>query len=228
MGAFLHRDLRHARQQLAVLLQRAEVADDEDLRVTRHLQRRLRGHAARRDRAARRATSPAAMPPLPRPTARCAPRCVRRAPRLRAAGAGLGEAAPHDAFGIDAGDDRAGDEPRRPGARAIGGPRPGGDPGNAASRFGLPSMTTIRADSGWMLRKSCRSDCRAISASAPASSTPVAPPPTITKVRKRRCRAGSLSRSAASNASSTRRRISSASSSVLRPGARAAHSGCPK
>ena len=39
---------------------------------------------------------------------------------------------------------------------------------------------------------------------------------------------GSVSRSAASNASSTRRLISSASSSVLRPGARSAHSGWPK
>jgi hypothetical protein len=41
----------------------------------------------------------------------------------------------------------------------------------------------------------------------------------ITNVSKRRCRSGSLSRSAASNASSTRRRISSASSSVFSPGA---------
>ncbi len=48
-------------------------------------------------------------------------------------------------------------------------------------------MTIIRADSGRMLRKSFRSDCRAISASAPASSTPVGPPPTITNVRNRRC-----------------------------------------
>ena len=41
-------------------------------------------------------------------------------------------------------------------------------------------------------------------------------------------RGRSVSRSAASNASSTCRRISSASSSVFRPGARAAHSGWPK
>ena len=86
----------------------------------------------------------------------------------------------------------------------------------------------MRADSGRMRRKSCRSDWRAISASAPASSTPVGPPPTMTKVSSRRCLSGSVSRSAASNASSTRRRISSASSSVFKPGARSAHSGWPK
>ena len=44
-----------------------------------------------------------------------------------------------------------------------------------------------RATPGRMLRKSLRSDCRAISASAPASSTPVGPPPTMTNVSSRRC-----------------------------------------
>ena len=38
-----------------------------------------------------------------------------------------------------------------------------------------------------MRRKSWRSDCRAISASAPASSTPVGPAPTMTNVSRRRC-----------------------------------------
>ena len=65
----------------------------------------------------------------------------------------------------------------------------------------------MRADSGLMWRKSSRSVRRAISASAPASSTPVGPPPTMTKVSSRRCATGSVSRSAASNASSTRRLI---------------------
>ena len=40
-----------------------------------------------------------------------------------------------------------------------------------------------------MRRKSAASVCRAISAMAPAISTPVAPPPTMTKVSKRRCSA---------------------------------------
>ena len=70
-----------------------------------------------------------------------------------------------------------------------------------------------------MRRKSRSMVCRAISESAPASSTPVGPAPTMTKVSHARCRSGSVSRSAASNASSTRRRISSASSIVFRPGA---------
>ena len=100
--------------------------------------------------------------------------------------------------------------------------------GNAPSTCGLPSISTMRADSGRMFRKSCFSDCRAISASAPASSTPVGPPPTMTNVSRRRWTAGSVSRSAASNASSTCLLISSASSSVLRPGARAGPLGMPE
>ncbi len=79
-----------------------------------------------------------------------------------------------------------------------------GAPARAAFRekvprtSGPPSTNRIRADSGRMLRKSCGSDCRAISASAPASSTPVGPAPTITNVRSRRRLSASGSRSAAS------------------------------
>ena len=53
---------------------------------------------------------------------------------------------------------------------------------------------------------------------APASSTPVAPPPTITKVSHAARRAASLSRSARSKESRMRRRIEVASSSVFKPG----------
>ena len=44
----------------------------------------------------------------------------------------------------------------------------------------------MRADSVWIDRKSSLSVRRAISASAPASSTPVGPPPMMTKVSSRR------------------------------------------
>ena len=69
---------------------------------------------------------------------------------------------------------------------------------------------------------------RAISASAPASLDAGRAAADHHEGEQRRWRAGSASRSARSKASSTRRRIASASSSVLSPGARAAQSSWPK
>ena len=54
----------------------------------------------------------------------------------------------------------------------------------------------MAASAGLMLRKSCRSVSLAISPSAPASSTPVGPAPTITNVSQARRSAASVSRSA--------------------------------
>ena len=54
--------------------------------------------------------------------------------------------------------------------------------GNVASTYGPASSRMMRAEPGSKWRKSRASDCRAISASAPASSTPVGPPPTTTNV----------------------------------------------
>jgi hypothetical protein len=68
----------------------------------------------------------------------------------------------------------------------------------------------------------------AISAMAPASSTPVGPPPTTTKVSHSCSTVSSISRSAASKAISTRRRISNASAMLLSPGACSAQSSRPK
>jgi hypothetical protein len=79
-----------------------------------------------------------------------------------------------------------------------------------------------------MWRKSWRSVCREISPRVPASSTPVGPPPTTTKVSHGARRLSFGSRSAASKAKKIRLRISSASSMVLRPGATLSHSGWPK
>jgi len=87
------------------------------------------------------------------------------------------------------------------------------------STRGPASISTTRASSGRKLRKSSRSVMRASSITAPASSTPVGPPPMIAKVRSSRRRVGSPSSSAFSNATSNRRRIAVASSSVLSPGA---------
>ena len=102
------------------------------------------------------------------------------------------------------------------------------DGGNVASRRGPASTRCTSAALGRARRNSRGSVWRAISASVPASSTPVGPPPITTKRNHCRRRSPSASRSAASNARSTRARIASASSSVFRPGACTAQSSWPK
>ena len=62
----------------------------------------------------------------------------------------------------------------------------------------------------------------------PAISTPVGPAPMMTKVNSAARFAGSVSRSARSNATRMRRRSVVASSSVFRPGANGSHSSWPK
>src|SRR5580704_5343050 len=98
----------------------------------------------------------------------------------------------------------------------------------AGSTLGPASIRMMRALPGSIFRKSRSSTRREISASAPAISTPVGPAPIIVKVSQLATSAASTSRSAASYATSTRRRISTASSSVFRPGAGPSHSSCPK
>ena len=115
--------------------------------------------------------------------------------------------------------------PSRSSWRRADAERPGGYVGRTRS---IASTSTIRASCGRIDRKSLRSVSFAISPRAPASSTPVGPPPTSTNVIHAAPRSGSASRSAASNAIRIRRRISMASSMVLRPGAYGAHSSCPK
>ena len=65
--------------------------------------------------------------------------------------------------------------PPRPGARARAARWPRGPRGSAASTRGPPSTSRTRACAGSMRRKSRTSAWRAISAIAPASSTPVGP-----------------------------------------------------
>jgi len=103
--------------------------------------------------------------------------------------------------------------------------RSAGKPGSTRSS---PSISRIRASAGLMCRKSCRNVSLAISPNAPASSTPVGPPPTITKVSHawRSCASGSCS--ACSKAASRRDRMAVASSTVFRPGASGFQLSWPK
>ena len=118
--------------------------------------------------------------------------------------------------------------PRRRASRAGAGRTTDRSGGYAGRTRSIASTRMIRVSPGLIDRKSRRSVSWAISPSAPASSTPVGPPPTITNVIQARRRSGSASRSAASKAMRMRRRISVASSMVLSPGATAAHSGWSK
>ena len=103
------------------------------------------------------------------------------------------------------------------------------------SSGGIDASTRVPASTRWMrarpgsqLRNSRGKVWRAISARVPASSTPVGPPPMITNSSQCACRTGSVSRSAASNAASMRRRMRSASPRVFSPGASPDHSSWPK
>ena len=180
------------------------VADHEHFGMARDRQIGLDDHAAGR-RAATPSVARAARPRRPPPTAPCR-RCepLRRRHRRRAASIAVtARLLAH----LDA-------EPLQRRARGV-------TQLSAESRQhrrpGLDERRCARARCRWT-RNSSRSVWRAISASVPASSTPVGPPPTSTNVSSSCCRAASVSRSARSNASRMRRRISSASSSVFRPG----------
>ena len=100
--------------------------------------------------------------------------------------------------------------------------------GNVPSTRSEASISRMRASRGSIARNSRLSVRRAISAICPAISTPVGPAPTTTNVNHRSRRATTCSVSAASNADSSRRRISSVSSSPFGAGASCSHSSCPK
>ncbi len=93
---------------------------------------------------------------------------------------------------------------------------------------GPASTSRTRAVRGSMRRKSRANVKRASSATAPAISTPVGPPPTTMVVISAFCRAGSSLISACSKFISSRARIRRAFSMVFRPGAISAQSSCPK
>ena len=103
-------------------------------------------------------------------------------------------------------------------SRAGAGPTPTDRADRAAGRDPSPRSGSTRVWSERIDRKSRLSVSWAISPSAPASSTPVGPPPTSTNVIHARRRSGSASRSAASKAIRIRRRISSRVLDRLQPG----------
>ena len=163
----------------------------------------------------RPACAPAARPPRPPPRGRCASRSARRRASTPSASMPVTRGAgPH----LDAEAARAAPAAFAESVGGVGGehPRPPFEQDDA------------RAGVGSMRRKSRASAWRAISASAPASSTPVGPAADDHEGQPGAAALGSGSRSAASKAKSTRRRISSASSMLLRPGASGAHSSWPK
>ena len=210
----LHGDRADARQRLAALVrEEREVADHEDLGMSGNGEVRLDRRRGRSGRAERRGSCRRGRPRRPRPRGRSSPRCAAaghepglRPPASRARRCG----------------------PRR---RAAGAPRPrfprsapcssGGCAGPPRSaRRGPRAGRCGESRPRGRDRRSRRSPRRARHRSA----------------RRRRwrtsgalCRrSGSVSRSASSKASRMRRRISSASSRLLRPGARDSQSSCPK
>ena len=199
-------------------LHRRQIADDEDVLVAGRVQRRRHQHAAgaierHAERARQRRGGHAGAP-------QDGARGDALLARLEVHG---------DAAVVDAGDARVEvhlhAELRQLLARLVAAaPRD-----RRPSTCGAPSSRSTRAWCGSMRRKSRVSAWNATSLMAPASSTPVGPPPTTTKVSHSRCDAPDrCARSASSNAERMRLRISSASSMVLRPGATPCHSSWPK
>ena len=132
-----------------------------------------------------------------------------------------------DAVGVDAGDGGSGAHLDAAAAELLRGARRA-PRGRRRARAGPPSTRMMRASRGSIARKSRRErGARSRRSRRPARRR---------WGRRRRSRRSAArggapasgSRSACSKASSTRRRISSASSSVLRPGAFASHSSWPK
>ena len=159
----LHAGLHHARQQLSVVvLHAARVADDPHVGVAGHRQVRLDDHAARPvERGAQRLRSGEARDAG-------GPHDGRRHRAARLPSITPCASMPDDprAFAhLDA-------KPRqRLGARRPAAARERGE------HRGPASTITMRARDVSMARNSCLSVWRAISASVPASSTPVGPPP---------------------------------------------------
>ena len=108
----------------------------------------------------------------------------RRRPRGRC-GASDPLVPERDAVGVDAGDARAGADLDAEALELRRAPSRKRSSGKGGSTRGPPSSRRMRALARVDVAEVPRSAWRAISASAPASSTPVGPPPTTTKVSQR-------------------------------------------
>ena len=162
------RELRDAGQRLAVLRLRDQVADHEDLAGDRAPTDRPRPRRARRDRAARPGGWSAGWRARRPPTARCAWRCTRRRSRRSPSPRSVTRVPVRTSM------PSAFELPLRLARTAP--------PGSVDRTRGPASIRITRVVRGSKRRKSRASVRPAISASAPASSTPVGPPPITTNV----------------------------------------------
>ena len=158
---------RDAGHGLAVLRDRREIADDENIRMVRQRKIRLHGHPARA------IAMLAELPPERRRSDACGPQHGAR----------------RDAFDRRARRRRRRsrsplrrDALRRRAVRADAARSPDSTSGIDGRTRGPASMRWMCASRGSMRRNSFASVCRAISASVPASSTPVGPPPITTRL----------------------------------------------
>ena len=214
MDARLHGDLGDAGE----VVERHHVADREHLGMVR--QRAVRQYA---DPAGPVAGRPAGLGEQARQRRRRTP-AAQIFVRARDPVLGPVVRGDVDTEGVDAGDDRHRSGSSRRAARARSPPcgragrrTPPGSPGHRRPARPWPRPGRCR-------RKLPFSPRRESSAIWPAISTPVAPPPTTTKVSHARRASGSSSFSAISKAPKIRPRSSSASSIVFMPGANRANS----
>ena len=164
----------------------------------------------------RPAPCPAARRARPPPTAPCARRCARAVPFIVTV----------TPSGIDLRDASAGARAHAERDQLLLGLRRKVRREASAERAVRPPPAGSAASRGSMWRKSCRSVSLAISPSAPASSTPVGPPPTITKFSHARRSSASVRARRARTPAAARLRISVASSMVFSPGATAPTGRC--
>ena len=197
------------------------VADDEDLGwpgiVRSGLDDDPAGAVGRGARWPRRRSGRSSRSGRPRPTATVRAEFLLGARRVRRRGRSLVD--------VDHLRPRPDLDPSRSSWRCADAERSGGYGGRTGPS---PRRATIRASAGRIDRKSRRSVSRAISPRAPDQLDPGRAAADDHERHPGTAEAGSASRSAASKAMRIRRRISVASSSVLRPGATAAHSGWSK
>ncbi len=99
---------------------------------------------------------------------------------------------------------------------------------NVCRILSAPSTSIILVSAVFIFRKSLSKVSLAISANAPATSTPVGPPPTMTNVISFCFSFSVFVSSAFSNAKSIRSRIFSASETVFKPGANFSQLSFPK
>ena len=159
-------------------VERRQVADHEDVRMPGNREIRVAPARGRRDRAARRASRPSGDAATPAAHRIVCGLDARRRPSRRTR-------RPMRVTSVPV---RTSTPSRSRSRRAASRSGSGNVGEHRRAAFEQDDPRGARDRNGG---SPCASDCRAISASAPASSTPVGPPPTMTKVSSARRRAGS-------------------------------------